>query len=63
MSDLVNLTQNGSAGSFDSYEVRLGDVISFFRDLPEARHFASELAKNSETTVEEDLGSWTMKPN
>mgnify|MGYP003150346795 CR=1 FL=1 len=57
----VKLTQSGSAGGFDSYEVRLGDVISLFRGLPEARYFAAELAKNAETTIEEDLGSWKLK--
>jgi hypothetical protein len=36
-------------------------VISLFRGLPEARYFAAELAKNAETTIEEDLGSWKLK--
>jgi len=58
MPNTVKLTQNGRYGDFDSYEVELGDVFSFFRWLPEARHFATELAKNVGTTVEENLGSW-----
>jgi hypothetical protein len=58
MPNTVKLTQNGSYGGFDSYEVGLGDVFSFFWGLPEAKYFATELAKNVGTTVEENLGSW-----